>query len=80
MLHELQVLNVPVKKINAVIHAVSKGFGLNVKDNVSARAVGHIMHEGGVAAQIQLVHEAENAKGSQFPFPPYQYMIITTIT
>jgi hypothetical protein len=61
---------------------VSKGFGLNVKDNVSARAVGHIMHEGGVAAQIQLVHKAENAKGSQFPFhgPPYQYTIITTIT
>jgi hypothetical protein len=80
MLRELQVLNVPVEKINAVIHVVAKGFGLNVKDQVSARAVGRIMREGGVAAQIQLVHEAEHAKGEQFPFFPCQYNIITIIT
>ena len=63
MLRELQVLSVPVDKVNAVVHTVAKGFGLRVKDDVSARAARRIMCEGGVAAQIQLVHEAENAKG-----------------
>jgi hypothetical protein len=63
MLRELQVLNVPVEKVNDVVHVVAKGFGLNVKDSVSARAVGRIVREGGVAAEIQLVHEVEHAKG-----------------
>jgi hypothetical protein len=66
MLRELQVLNVPVEKVNAVVHVVAKGFGLKVKDNVSARAVGRIMREGGIAAEIQLVHEVEQAKGCSF--------------
>lgn len=63
MLQELQVLNVLVEKVNAVVHAVAKGFSLTVKDNVSARAIGRITQEGWVASQIQLVHEVENANG-----------------
>jgi hypothetical protein len=78
MLRELQVLNVPVEKVNDVVHVVARGFGLKVKDKVSARAVGRIMWEGGIAAEIQLVHEIEQAKGLGlsifFPCPELIYL------
>ena len=55
----------PVEKLNEVIHIVGRGFGfeINDKDNVSARTVGRVMKEGGIAAEMQIVHEIETAKG-----------------
>jgi hypothetical protein len=35
MLRDLQTLNVPVEKLNEVVHVVGRGFGLEIKDNVS---------------------------------------------
>jgi hypothetical protein len=63
MLRDLQTLNVPVEKLNEVVHVVGKGLGLKVMDNVSTRTIGRVMREGGVAAEMQIVHEIEQAKG-----------------
>jgi hypothetical protein len=67
MIRDLQTLNVPVEKLNEVVHIVGKGFGLKVMDNVSARTIGRVMREGGVAAEMQIVHEIEQAKGMHLP-------------
>ena len=63
MIRDLQTLNVPVEKLNEVVHIVGKGFGLKVMDNMSTRTIGRVMREGGVAAEMQIVHEIEQAKG-----------------
>ena len=67
MIRDLQTLNVPVEKLNEVVHIVGKGFGLKVMDNVSARTIGRVMREGGVAAEMQIAHEIEQAKGMHLP-------------
>jgi hypothetical protein len=64
MLRDLQTLNVPVEKLNEVVHVVEKGLGVKVMDNVSTRTIGRVMREGGVAAEMQIVHEIEQAKGA----------------
>jgi hypothetical protein len=63
MLRDLQTLNMPVEKLNEVVHIVGRGFGLEIKDNVSIRTIGCVMREGGVASEMQIVHEIDAAKG-----------------
>jgi hypothetical protein len=63
MLRDLQTLNVPVEKLNEVVHIVGRGFGLEIKDNVSICTIGRVMREGGVASEMQIVHEIDTAKG-----------------
>ena len=43
MLRDLQTLNMPVEKLNEVVHVVGRGFGLETKDNVSMHTIGHVM-------------------------------------
>lgn len=38
MLQELQVLNVPVEKLDEAVHVMTRGFGLNVVDSISVRS------------------------------------------
>jgi hypothetical protein len=63
MLRDLQTLNVPVEKLNEVVHVVGRGFGLEIKDNVSTHTIGWVMQEGGVASEMQIVREIDTAKG-----------------
>ncbi|KAF8231421.1 hypothetical protein L208DRAFT_1277242, partial [Tricholoma matsutake] len=51
-------------KLNKVVHIIGKGFRLKVIDNMSTDTIGRVMREGGVAAEIQIVHEIEEAKVS----------------
>ncbi|KAF8157109.1 hypothetical protein B0H34DRAFT_849024 [Crassisporium funariophilum] len=63
MIRELGAMNIPEEKTARVIKTVANGFGVDVMDYVSARTVGRIMKEGGVAAQIQMVYEVDATKG-----------------
>ena len=62
MLRDLQTLNMPVEKLNEVVHVVGRGFGLEINDNVSMHTIGHVMQEGGIASEMQLVHKIDVAK------------------
>ncbi|KAF9478411.1 hypothetical protein BDN70DRAFT_767364, partial [Pholiota conissans] len=63
MIRDLGAMNIPEEKTCNVIKTVAKGLGLQVVDTVSARTVGRIMKEGGLASTIQLVSEIDNGKG-----------------
>ena len=51
----------PVTWVNKVIRTVAKGFGITVKDTVDKHSVSHILLEGELALEIQLVSEMHNA-------------------
>jgi hypothetical protein len=53
--------SVPVTWVNKVIRAVARGFGITVKDTVDNHSVSHILLEGELALEIQLVSEMHNA-------------------
>ncbi|KAF8059514.1 hypothetical protein FPV67DRAFT_1426248 [Lyophyllum atratum] len=63
MIRKLVCLSVPEEKIDDMIHVVGEGLGCRVVDSVSTRTVSRIIHEGGIAAEMQLVSEIEGAKG-----------------
>ncbi|PBK79975.1 hypothetical protein ARMGADRAFT_977390, partial [Armillaria gallica] len=63
MVRKLQILNVPVNNVDSVIHTVANGININVKDHISTKAARLIMLEGGVMAELQLVHEVQQAEG-----------------
>ncbi|KAJ7708165.1 hypothetical protein B0H17DRAFT_1191658 [Mycena rosella] len=50
-------------KVGAVIHSIAKAAGLIVKGKMSRRTVQRALIEGGVAARIQISHEAAQADG-----------------
>jgi hypothetical protein len=79
MLRDLQTLNVPVEKLNEVVHVVGRGFGLEIKDNVSTRTIGRVMREGGIASEMQLVHEIDVAKGVLIDNCPFEKDFLTCI-
>ncbi|KAJ7207649.1 hypothetical protein GGX14DRAFT_567593 [Mycena pura] len=54
-------LGAPVESVGQIIHAVAKGLGIEIKDNISARSVGRIIFEGSVAAHLQIVDTVKNA-------------------
>ncbi|KAJ7082601.1 hypothetical protein C8R43DRAFT_909620 [Mycena crocata] len=62
MLRDLLALKVPSMSIDAVIHAVGSGLGLQVQDHVSARQVGRVMEEAGIASDIQVAMEINASK------------------
>jgi hypothetical protein len=63
MTRELVKVGVPVEHIGGAVKAVVQGFGVNIEGDISARSVGRITLEGGIAAQLQLVHEIQHAPG-----------------
>jgi chromosome segregation ATPase len=63
MTRELVKAGVPMEQVGSAVKAVAQGFGVNIKGNISARSVGRITLEGGIAAQLQLVHEIQHAPG-----------------
>lgn len=63
MIRELVKYGVPEERVNDVIHACCDAFDIVVPRGITARSVGRIVREGGVAAEIQLGHEIVNAKG-----------------
>lgn len=62
MLRELGQCSVPVRRINDVIQAVSRGIGVEVKDKVDSHSYTRIIREGGVAAEMQVPYEINLAK------------------
>lgn len=65
VIRQLTGLGVPEKKVGPAIEIVAKGLGVQLKDSVSARSVGRIASEAGIAAQLQIVDEmrVENSSG-----------------
>jgi hypothetical protein len=52
-----------MEQVSSAVKVVAHGFGVNVKGCISACSVGCITLEGGLAAQLQIVHEIEHAPG-----------------
>ncbi|KAH7922726.1 hypothetical protein BV22DRAFT_1016713 [Leucogyrophana mollusca] len=59
----VSVLDVGVAKVDAVIHTVSKGLGVEVVGHLSDRSACRIVGEGGVASDAQVVDEIVHAEG-----------------
>ena len=57
MTHELVKVRVPMEQVGSAVKAVAQGVGVNVKGHISAHSAGL---EGGLAPQLQLVHEIEH--------------------
>ena len=55
--------NVPVSQVSGVIKTVTAALGAEVKGEISTRSVARIMLEGDLAANIQLVDEAQQVQG-----------------
>jgi DNA anti-recombination protein RmuC len=57
------ICQVPVARVDSVIHTVAKGFGITVKDSMDKHSASRITLEGQVAADMQLVQEIHDAGG-----------------
>jgi hypothetical protein len=68
MVRDLVQLGVPVENVNNVVHVVSEPLGVTVCGDISKRTVSRAVLEGGIAAKIQIAHEAHNAKSGLFLF------------
>jgi hypothetical protein len=51
------------ENIDPVIHTVGTGLGLQVQDHISARQIGRVMEEAGIASDIQVAMEINASKG-----------------
>lgn len=72
MAHDLtSICQVPVARVNSVIHAVAKEFGIRVNGSMDKHSAARITLKGQVASDIQLIQEIHNA-GGMF----YQYLLI----
>ncbi|KAJ7908522.1 hypothetical protein B0H13DRAFT_1617392 [Mycena leptocephala] len=58
---DLVALGAPLEGVSKMIHAVAKGLNIKITDTISARSAGRIVLEGGVAANLQIVHNIKNA-------------------
>ncbi|KAJ7699750.1 hypothetical protein B0H14DRAFT_2649010, partial [Mycena olivaceomarginata] len=67
MFRELVALKVSPENLDPVIHTVGSGLGLQVQDHVSARQIGRVMEEAGIASDIQVVMEINTSKGTGRP-------------
>ncbi|KAJ7936601.1 hypothetical protein B0H13DRAFT_1450923, partial [Mycena leptocephala] len=63
MFRELVALKVTAENIDPVIHTVGNGLGLQVQDHISARQIGRVMEEAGIASDIQVAGEINASKG-----------------
>ncbi|KAJ7610542.1 hypothetical protein DFH06DRAFT_1148087 [Mycena polygramma] len=62
MFRELVALKVSPENIDPVIHTVGRGLGFQVQDHISARHVGRVMEEAGIASDIQVAMEIDESK------------------
>ncbi|KAF7341787.1 hypothetical protein MSAN_02033400 [Mycena sanguinolenta] len=62
MVRDLVGLKVASANVDGVVHTVAKGVGIELQDHISARQVGHIVEEGGIASDLQVVSEIQAAK------------------
>ncbi|KAK6997126.1 hypothetical protein R3P38DRAFT_2563891 [Favolaschia claudopus] len=62
MVRELVALKVTPENVDPVIHTVGTGLGLQVQDHISARQVGRVMEEGGIASDVQVAMEINASK------------------
>ncbi|KAK6987769.1 hypothetical protein R3P38DRAFT_3445906 [Favolaschia claudopus] len=64
MVRELVALKVTPENVDPVIHTVGTGLGLQVQDHISARQVGRVMEEGGIASDVQVAMEINASKAA----------------
>ncbi|KAJ7222649.1 hypothetical protein C8J57DRAFT_974185, partial [Mycena rebaudengoi] len=62
MVRDLVTSNVASKNMDSVIHTVARGLEVNLQDHISARQVGRIVEEGGIASDIQVASEIRTAE------------------
>ncbi|KDQ12198.1 hypothetical protein BOTBODRAFT_176720 [Botryobasidium botryosum FD-172 SS1] len=61
-IRDLVSLNIPVENINSATHTVARMLGSNVADSIDKHSVSHIVLEGLVAADMQSMREAHDAR------------------
>ncbi|KAJ7475354.1 hypothetical protein B0H11DRAFT_2235650 [Mycena galericulata] len=62
MVRDLVGFKVAPMNMDGVIHTVARGFGIGLQDHISARQVGRIVEEGGIASDIQVTMEIQQAE------------------
>ena len=62
--HNLVGLGVLGSNVNTVICTVAQPMGITVEGNISDRTVRHVVLEGGIAAQVQVVDEVHRAESA----------------
>ncbi|KAJ7161852.1 hypothetical protein C8R43DRAFT_1063127 [Mycena crocata] len=62
MVRDMVTLNVAAVNVDRVIHTVARGIGVNIQDHISARHVGRLVEEGGIASDIQVAAEIRESK------------------
>lgn len=63
MIRELLGIGIPEARVADTIQIVGASVGIVVEGDISATSVARIACEGGVAAEMQIVHEIEKSKG-----------------
>jgi hypothetical protein len=63
MVRDLVGFKVAPSNMDGVIHTAAKGLGLELKEHISARQVGRMAEEGGIASDLQVASEIKAAKG-----------------
>jgi hypothetical protein len=63
MIRDLLGIGTAEARVTETIKIVGEGLGVVVEGNVSATSVGRIGSEGGVAAEMQIVHEVNQSNG-----------------
>ncbi|KAJ6582799.1 hypothetical protein B0H10DRAFT_1962376 [Mycena sp. CBHHK59/15] len=53
--------NVPVSRVLDVIKSVAQTVGVSVDGDISEQSVGHIVLEGGIISQVQIIDEVQHA-------------------
>lgn len=62
LVRDLVECNIPVKHVGKAINVVAQHFGIKVTDKISERTVGRVVLEGGIAAEMQIVDEANHSQ------------------
>ncbi len=63
MVRDLVSMSVAPANVDRVVHAAGAGLGIDVQDHISARHVGRIVEEGGIASDLQVTGEMHASKG-----------------
>jgi hypothetical protein len=65
MVCDLVGFKVAPSNMDGVIHTVAHGIGVELQDHISARQVGRMIEEGGIASDLQVASEIQAAKGAR---------------
>ena len=80
LVRDLIECNIPVKHVGKAIDVVARHLGIKVADKISERTVGCVVLEGGIAAEMQIVDEANHSQSKSIDLIKNKAHISSDIT